>query len=170
MFHTNQSYMDIRRDGRAGWKAAFNVQCVLNTQVFGGGIFATFQRHLEFFYSSPSCSSLLKLLFPFFSFLYDDMTIFLFTQSSNCSSHWLGFFFPSWYFLSCPSTQFWILISSVSIVISITVISTWNFLFIYCLLTVCLSTMALVTSIRIERLTVWLFLSATHRKAWALYL
>ena len=144
MFHINQSHMDVRRDGSRLDERLLSMCSVSKHQVFGGGIFGNIQRTPWIFllftlmFFSPSNYSCRFFLFFMMIRLYS----YLLRAQIIVLIDWV-FFFPSWYFLSCPSTQFWILISSVSIVIPITVISTWNFLFIYCLLTVCLSTTAL---------------------------
>ena len=142
MFHINQSHMDVRMDGSRLDERLLSVCSLSKHQVFGGGIFGNIQMTpwifllftLMFFpLSNYSCQFFFSLWW------YNYIPIY----SQPKLQFIIDWFFPILILPTIPSTQFWILISSVSIVIPITVISTWNFLFIYCLLPVCLSTMAL---------------------------
>ena len=75
-----------------GWmKGCFHSAVCPNTRCLEVEYVETFKWHLEFFYSSPWCSSLPRITLAIFSVLYDNATIFLFTQTPNCSYHWIFF-------------------------------------------------------------------------------
>lgn len=142
MFHINQSHMDVRRDGSRLDERLLSMCRVSKHQVFGGGIFGNIQR-------TPWIFLLFTLLFfpPsnyschfFFFFMMIQLYSYLLRAQIIVIIDW---FFPILILSIMPFYSVLNSYSSVFIVIPITVISTWNFLFIYCLLTVCLSTTAL---------------------------
>lgn len=157
MFHINQSHMDVRRDGSRLDERLLSMCSVSKHQVFGGGIFGNIQRTPWIFllftlmFFSPSNYSCRFFLFFMMIRLYS----YLLRAQIIVLIDWV--FFPILILSIMPFhsvlNSYKLCLYSDSYNCNLYLKFLVHLLFAYCL-PVHHST---ITSIRIERLTVWLF-------------